>query len=58
MKKRRVNIDFPIPFLAQIDAEADRDADASPRQTWIKFVLSQYLPKFKVVERSPESSAR
>jgi hypothetical protein len=38
---QRINVDFPIDFLARIDTEADRIGVA--RQSWIKTILAQEL---------------
>lgn len=38
---QRVNVDFPKPFLAEIDREADRVG--VPRQAWIKTALANAI---------------
>ena len=40
---QRVNVDFPIDFLAKIDAEADRIGVT--RQSLIKTILAQQLKR-------------
>ena len=39
--KQRVNIDFPLALLRQIDAECQRVGVT--RQAWIKMVCAEYL---------------
>jgi predicted DNA binding CopG/RHH family protein len=40
--KQRVNIDFPLDLLRQIDAECARIG--VPRQAWIKMACDERLP--------------
>jgi hypothetical protein len=42
---QRVNVDFPKPFLNDIDAEAERIG--VPRQAWIKMALARALKQQK-----------
>lgn len=37
----KVNVDFPLPLLQEIDAEAARVG--IPRQSWIKLRLAEYF---------------
>jgi len=42
---QRVNVDFPKPFLAEIDRESERIGVT--RQAWIKTALADYLANYR-----------
>ncbi len=46
---QRVNVDFPRPFLAEIDQESKRIGVT--RQAWIKTAVADYLARHKRPEK-------
>jgi predicted DNA binding CopG/RHH family protein len=53
--KQRVNIDFPLDLLRQIDAECARIG--VPRQAWIKMACDERLRQVKSPQRRPRRHA-
>lgn len=51
---QRVNVDFPRPFLAEIDQESKRIGVT--RQAWIKTVIADYLARHSRHERKKKSA--
>jgi len=47
--KQRVNIDFPLALLREIDAECGRIGVT--RQAWIKMVCAEHLPRTQTHHR-------
>lgn len=52
---QRVNVDFPVDFLRQIDAEADRIGVS--RQSFIKYTVARALDDVPVPPR-PERGGK
>ena len=55
MAKQRVNIDFPLDLLRQIDAECARIG--VPRQAWIKMACDERLRQVESPQRRPRRQA-
>ena len=53
--KQRVNIDFPLDLLRQIDAECARIG--VPRQAWIKMACDERLRQVESPQRRPRRHA-
>lgn len=53
--KQRVNIDFPLILLRQIDAECRRVGVA--RQAWIKMVCDERLQRIEKTSQASPASA-
>jgi len=52
---QRVNVDFPKPFLEQID-QASRRIGVT-RQAWIKTAVAEYLARHSTLGRKQKSAA-
>jgi len=51
---QRANVDFPKPFLSEIDQECKRIGVT--RQSWIKTVLADYLARHKLPDKKKAST--